>query len=137
MQTAYEVTTGCFAARIFQETASDGRNFTLQIPNIPMNVAGELVALRGNPKLDELEGFATFFVLADDTGSLAYATMEQQQIQRTRDWQPYEVQLALDPRATPLNLGVALTGKLTAGLAGRGKFTESTPFSHVRLLSAI
>ena len=127
-----EVASGRYAARISQEATSGGRNVTLQIPNIPVNVAGEFVTLRGSLKLDELEGFATlFFTLADDTGALAFATMEQQQIQGTRDWQPYDVELALDPRATRLNLGVALVGTGTLWADDLELLVDGIPFDQV------
>ncbi len=114
---SYEVNTdtdshsGKYSGKITSdERGVEGR----MVYGIPANYNGETLQLEGYIKTKDVsEGFAGLFlkVESDQGFSLAFETMEDQQVNGTNDWKKYTVSVPYPEKAEYIFIGGILSGK--------------------------
>ena len=101
---------GQYACRI-QRTADSPNDFSGILRTVPMDVGGKTVELRGFIRTQEVSKFVALWIREDnDTGVLAFESLEKRMIHGTNDWTEYSVQLPIKPEAKDLFFGFLLDG---------------------------
>ena len=78
---------------------------------IPIDFTGAKIELRGYLRTKDVSGFAGFWMREDGPGGvLAFDNMQQRQIDGTREWTEYRIELPLAPAARQLFFGALLGG---------------------------
>ncbi|MCB0632266.1 MAG: S41 family peptidase [Saprospiraceae bacterium] len=79
---------------------------------LPAHFNGETVTLEGYMKLEGVEGTAGLLIgLMREQAAIAYADMRDQNIQGTRDWEKYSIELPMEAKADVIHVAGMLTGK--------------------------
>lgn len=89
------VQSGRYAARI---TRTATGQFTFVQVAIPQDFQAQVIELRGFLKYEELGGYAAFFLRQDGPGStLAFASLQSENLKGTADWKEHSVSIRLQP----------------------------------------
>ena len=101
------------SARIERNASSTGTITTI-IASLPVDFTAGAVEWRGFIKLDNVTDFVALWLREDDSqGSVAFATLQDQNIHGTADWKEYAVQIKLVP-GRQVVFGFFLAGAGTA-----------------------
>jgi C-terminal processing protease CtpA/Prc len=101
---------GHWAARLERKTDSPG-GFSTMHQAIPIGFGGKTVELRGFLRMEDVTGFAGFWMREeDDRSSIAFDNMQSRQLKGTADWTEYSVTLPVKDEGTRLYFGVLLVG---------------------------
>jgi erythromycin esterase-like protein len=117
------------AARAERQAAAE---FGVATGSFPVEAArGKKVMFRGWIKTENVRGFAGLWWRADGPNqkTLAFDNMQNKQIDGTRDWQQYSLELKVPPEAENINFGVIMPGKGTAWFDGLEVLLDGEPFS--------
>src|SRR6266851_10370961 len=96
------VHSGRYAARI-ERGASSSAAFSTLTTGIPLDFAGKTIEWRGFFKTEQVSDFAALWLREDgDTPNLAFATLQAQRLNGTRDWMVYSITLPALPEAKQL-----------------------------------
>ncbi|MCX6954497.1 MAG: S41 family peptidase [Verrucomicrobia bacterium] len=112
-----EITHGGKAAARLTRDATSKNDFSTLTASLPVDFAGKRVELRGFLRLEDVSGFAGFWLRQDGSkAQLAFDSMQSRQIKGTSDWTEYSVSLPVHAEARFLVFGVLLggTGKVWA-----------------------
>lgn len=101
---------GGFSARLIRTTESSNP-FTTITTNIPMDFTGSTIEWRGFIKTEDVGEFVALWMRVDgETPSLAFATLQPQKIDGTRDWKEYSITVPAVPQGKRLFFGFLLAG---------------------------
>jgi hypothetical protein len=101
---------GQWAARLERKADSPG-GFSNIHRAVAMGFAGKTVELRGFLRLEDVTGFAGFWMREDGEGStVAFDNMQSRQLKGTSDWTEYSVTLPVQAEGRQLFFGVLLVG---------------------------
>lgn len=102
------VQAGRYSARI---TRTSPASFTTISAAIPNNFSAQIVELRGFVKLENVEGNIAIWLRQDGPGgTLAFSTLQTQNIRGTADWKEYAIQLRLEPNGRQIAFGFLVSG---------------------------
>ncbi|HEV3021471.1 MAG TPA: erythromycin esterase family protein, partial [Pirellulales bacterium] len=98
--------------------------------SFPVEAArGKKVTFRGWIKTQDVRAFAGLWWRADGPQqTLAFDNMQSQEIDGTRDWRQYKIELNVPPETTNINFGVLMPGKGTAWFDGLEVLLDEEPF---------
>lgn len=97
------------------------QEFGLATGSFPVETArGKSIRYSGWIKTEEIEGFAGLWWRADgpDQKILAFDNMQAKQINGTRDWQQYSIEIKVPAETVNINFGVLMPGKGKAWFDG-------------------
>jgi erythromycin esterase len=101
---------GQWAARLERKADSPGR-FSNIHRAVAMDFAGKTVELRGFLRLEDVTGYAGFWIREDGEGSsVAFDNMQSRQLKGTSGWTEYSVTLPVHAEGRQLFFGVLLVG---------------------------
>jgi len=104
------VHSGNYSARI-ERNASSAGNFSTLTAAIPLDFAGRTIEWRGFLKWQDVNGFVALWMRVDgDTPSLAFATLQGLNLNGTRDWTQYSINVPPLPAGRQLFFGFLLSG---------------------------
>jgi C-terminal processing protease CtpA/Prc len=103
------VHSGQWSVRL-ERSADSQSSFSALTKSLPRDFLGSQVELRGFLRLKDVNGFAGLWMREDGGQTLAFANMQNQQVEGTRDWAEYTITLPLHADATKLYFGVLLSG---------------------------
>lgn len=94
------------------ERSADSKGaFSTLTKALPMDFAGAKIELRGFLRLKDVAGYAGFWMREDGgAGTGAFISMQDQQLNGTKDWVEYSISLPMDAGATKLYFGALLSG---------------------------
>jgi hypothetical protein len=102
--------TGRWSVRLARD-AKSAENISSLTKAIPIDFAGDRIELRGFLRLEDVSGFAGFWLRQDGDGpGLAFDNMQQRQLKGTHPWAEYSIVLPLHPEANDLVFGVLVSG---------------------------
>ncbi|MCW9705679.1 S41 family peptidase [Fodinibius salsisoli] len=102
---------GKYAAQIISHSSGD--SFGSVAYNIPANLDGKSITLKGFMKIEDVkDGFAGLLLRIDGGGtSLAFNNMQNKGVKGTKAWTEYSITLKYPANAETIYLGGILTGK--------------------------
>lgn len=104
------VHSGKGALRI-ERTAQSAQQFSSVAKMLPLEVAGELVELRGFIRTEDVTDFVGLWMRQDgEKPNLALENMQRRQVKGTTDWAEYRISLPVHPEGRRLVFGVLLSG---------------------------
>jgi hypothetical protein len=123
------VRTGFWSARL-ERTDKSGGDFSGLSKNIPLDVAGKTIALRGFLRTEGVTGFVSLWIRQDGSGSsnLAFASTQDRGVKGTNDWHEHRVTLPLNADARQLVFGVLISGSGKAWVDDLELTVDGAPF---------
>jgi hypothetical protein len=107
LESVYE---GEASARVIRTATSEG-DFSSIGFKAPITSPTGMVTLRAAVKVDEIMGMASLWARQDNaTGRIAYTNLRQNSIRAEQDWTVHELEMAVDPKATSISVGIFLAG---------------------------
>ena len=104
------VHSGQYSARI-DRTASSPSTFSTVSLYLPIDFAGQTVQWRGFLKWENVGGFVALWLREDgETSSVAFDTLQLQNLNGTRDWTEYTISVPVRPDGKALVFGFLLNG---------------------------
>jgi C-terminal processing protease CtpA/Prc len=104
------VHSGNYSARIERDASSSATFSTITV-SIPLDFAGRTIEWRGFLKWEDVNGFVALWLREDgDTPNLAFATLQQLNLNGSRDWTPYSISVTAMPAGRQLVFGFLLSG---------------------------
>ena len=105
------VHTGHWSARLERTSGTSG-TFSVITKSLPIDFRGGKVELRGFLRTKDVSDFAGLWLREDGDASemLRIENMQRQQVNGTRDWAEYSIELPVDSRASQLSFGVLVAG---------------------------
>ncbi len=101
---------GASSLRITRD-ASSANEFTTATAAVPIDFSGTTIAWRGHIKTENVTGFAALWMRIDgDQPGIAFATLQPQKIDGTRDWKEYTISVPNSPAGKRLYFGFLLGG---------------------------
>jgi hypothetical protein len=96
------VHSGKWAVRLARDAGSS-RTFSAMLKVIPVDFGGTTIEYRGFLRTEDVTGFAGLFMRVDnDTGTLAFDNMMDQDLKGSTEWKEYSIKLPLSPEARQL-----------------------------------
>jgi C-terminal processing protease CtpA/Prc len=93
-------------------TSNDKGEFGSVAYALPANYNGKTVTLEAYMKLEGVEGTAGLLIgLMGEQSPIAYVDMRDQNIQGTKDWEKYSIEIPLEPKTLIIHVAGMLTGK--------------------------
>lgn len=116
-----------------QRDAQSSAAFTMIARRLPVDFQGGEVELRGYLRLENVSGFAGFWMREDSGGQmLALENMQSQDVKGTRDWKEYRIALHVEPQADALVFGVLLRGTGTVWADDLQMLVDGKPIAEAR-----
>jgi hypothetical protein len=123
------VRTGYWSARL-ERTATSPDEFSGLSKNIPLDVAGKTIVLRGFLRTDNVTGFVSLWIRQDGSSpNLAFATTQGRGVKGTNDWHEHTVTLPLHADARQLVFGVLISGSGKAWVDDLALMVDGVPFA--------
>ena len=124
------VRTGHWSARL-ERTAASGEDFSGLSKNIPLDVAGKTIVLRGYLRTENVTGFVSLWVRQDGPASsnLAFASTQGRGVKGTNDWHEHAVTVPLHADARQLAFGVLISGTGKAWVDDLELTVDGAPFA--------
>jgi C-terminal processing protease CtpA/Prc len=120
------------AAAKIERGAGRGDAFSALTASIPIDFAGEKIELVGYLRLADVVGAAGLWMRVDGSGGmLAFDNMQQRQLDGTRDWAEYRIELPLARGARQLVFGALLSGQGTAWVDDLRILVDGVPLADV------
>ena len=107
---------GRWSVRV-DRTATSGGPFSGVSMNIPLDVAGKQVTLRGFLRTEDVNGVVALWLREDgSSGGLGFDCTQSRQVKGTNDWQEHSVSVPIQAEGRQLAFGVLIqgTGKVWA-----------------------
>jgi hypothetical protein len=121
--------TGFWSARLERTDTSEG-DFSGLSKNIPLDVAGKTIRLRGFLKTENVTGFVSLWIRQDGGSSaVAFATTQGRGMKGTNDWHEHTVTLPLDADSRQLVFGALISGSGKAWVDDLELTVDDVPFA--------
>lgn len=94
-----------------ERTAGSPEKFSGFTLAIPVDFTGKKIELRGFLRMEKVDGFGTFWMRedGDSQSALAFATLQDQHLDGTRDWTEYSISVPVHPDTVRLCFGALRT----------------------------
>jgi hypothetical protein len=123
------VRTGHWSARL-ERTDTSAETFSGLSKNIPLDVAGKTIVLRGFLRTENVTGFVSLWIRQDGASqNLAFATTQGRDVKGTNDWHEHVVMLPLHADARQLAFGVLISGSGKAWVDDLELTVDGVPFA--------
>jgi C-terminal processing protease CtpA/Prc len=101
---------GKWAARMERTDSSSG-DFSGLAKTVPLDFAGQWIEIRGFLRSEGVTGYFGLWAREDGSSpTLAFESMQKQQIKGTNDWKEYSIRLPVKDEANRLTFGVLVGG---------------------------
>jgi hypothetical protein len=121
--------TGFWSARL-ERTATSGGDFSGLSKNIPLDVAGKAIVLRGFLRTENVTGYVSLWIREDGASpNLAFATTQGRGVKGTNDWHEHSVTVPLHADARQLAFGVLISGSGKAWVDDLELTVDGVPFA--------
>ena len=123
------VRTGRWSARL-ERTETSAEAFSGLSKNIPLDVAGKIIVLRGFLRTENVTGYVSLWIRQDGSSSnLAFATTQGRGVKGTNDWHEHSVTVPLHADARQLVFGVLISGSGKAWVDDLELTVDGAPFA--------
>jgi hypothetical protein len=120
---------GFWSARL-ERTATSAEEFSGLSKNIPLDVAGKTIVLRGFLRTEDVTGFVSLWIRQDGSSpNLAFASTQGRGVKGTNEWHEHTVSVPVHADARQLAFGVLISGAGKAWVDDLELTVDGVPFA--------